>query len=59
MEALEEVDSPDAGLICATVEKVREVSNKTHTMVEDISEENLESASELVKDRRIFEVPVK
>jgi hypothetical protein len=41
------------------VRKVRELSKKLQALVEDIFEEELESASRLVKGHRLVEVPGK
>ena len=57
-EALEEIDSPQpAGSMGATVTKVREKSNMLQALGVDITEEELESAFQLVKGHVQVEVP--
>jgi len=57
-EALEEIDSlQPAGFTSATVTKVREVSNRLQALGTDITEKELESASQLVKGHMQVEVP--
>jgi hypothetical protein len=53
-EALEELDAPHlAAPLCATVAKVKEVSDQLHFHETDITDEKQVSASQLVKGQRL------
>ncbi len=43
--------------MCATVAKVKEVSDKLHSQEADITDEELVPASQVVKGHRLVEVP--
>ena len=57
-EALEELDAPQLAVpLCALAAKVKEVSDMLLSHVSDITDEELISASHLVKGHRTVEVP--